>query len=103
MCPPTSEVTENKAKDAAPAPAEKDQTMTYVAGFLGLCTAALLASTIALAIQKNEATAKSSSAAAVSNVPSDTMDMDTVFSTGTNQCDKKKLDFQNVDCIHTPG
>ena len=45
-----------------------------------------------------------SKAAVSSNVPDNTIsDIETVFQTGTNTCDKKKLDFQNVDCIHTPG
>jgi len=90
---------------------------------LGLSTVGLLASTIALAVQKNnssnetvaapntapetaslEASGSDNFIVPVGIVPErKTAELSTVFSEATNVCADKKIDVDNVDCIHQPG
>ena len=81
---------------------------------LGLSTVGLLASTIALAVQKNNDTAEvapsanaevaSASGAGAGMVPERfETEIETLFSQGVNTCAGAKLDFENIDCVHTNG
>ncbi|VEU43884.1 unnamed protein product [Pseudo-nitzschia multistriata] len=74
---------------------------------LGGTTIAFLIATIVLAVQKNNLSAESSSAALevpMSNVPDNKFyDIASIFSLGDNKCDGTNPKFDNVDCIHVPG
>mmetsp|Transcript_7019 Transcript_7019/g.14727 ORF Transcript_7019/g.14727 Transcript_7019/m.14727 type:complete len:395 (-) Transcript_7019:205-1389(-) len=82
--------------------------LKYLTGFLGLSTIGLLAATIVLATKDDSSSSAPAPAPAavqsVSNVPDESgVDTESVFMTAENTCMDKKLKFENVDCVHTPG
>lgn len=71
---------------------------------LGLICVGLIATTIALAAKtqtnaNQEPSMNVDPSSIASNVPENTLDIETVFAKGTNTCENKNPKFENVDCV----
>ena len=83
----------------------------WTLALLGLICVGLIATTIALAANKTQSNVDQTQiggtsgadyiypSSVASNVPENTLDIETVFATGENTCENKNPKFENVDCV----
>ena len=84
----------------------------WTLALLGLICVGLIATTIALAANKTQSNGAQQTqiggtsgadyiypSSVASNVPENTLDIETVFATGENTCENKNPKFENVDCV----